>query len=164
MSYPTLPAAIPALALRENWSSQPIDPLVRTDLDDGGTALERKFSRVPVLYSLAWRLDGGQYDLFMDFWLRDLDAGRHWFLCPIVEGLRERMQVVRIFGEPPRAGSPANGIFEVSFQAELRELEGLNFAERIALDAWIVSDRDVTDLIADLTPVVAALEAMPRWP
>lgn len=163
MTYPMLPSGIKACALREQWSMQPIDPLRRTDLDDGGVAVERKFHRLPALYTIRFELNGFQYDLMVDFWARDLNAGASWFLCPIAEGSRERLQVVRMHGEPFRATAPANGVFAYEWTCEVRDLPRMSDAERIALNIWLEQEDQVADLLIELPPLIAKLEAVPEW-
>lgn len=164
MTYPTLPSVIPAGALRQPWGVTPIDPLRRTQLDDGAVALERKFSRLPGLYTIVFELSGPEFDIMMNFWQCDLNAGQSWFLCPIAEGMRERVQLVRMGPSPWQGGSPANGVYHFSWQAEVRELPTLTQAERIAVDAWLQCERDVDELIIELNTLFPDIEEVPYWP
>lgn len=163
MSYPSLPPVIKACTLREPWSLAPVDPLRRTPMDDGATAVERKFSRLPGIYSIVFEVDGAQYDVLVDFWRRELDAGANWFYCPIVEGMRERVQVVRMFDGPFQATSPAQGVFRYTWQAEVKDIPALTQGERIAVDTWLLSDRDIDDVTAALAPVEGKLAQVLAW-
>lgn len=163
MSYPSLPDVIKACTLREPWSLSPVDPLSRTPMDDGATAVERKFSRLPGIYSIVFEIDGAQYDILVDFWRRELDAGANWFYCPITEGMRERVQLVRMFEGPFRAASPFPGIFSYSWQAEVRDIPALTQGERIAVDSWLQSGREIDDLIAALSPLPGKMAQVIAW-
>jgi hypothetical protein len=166
MSYPILPRVVPACALRDDWSLSPVDPLRRTELDDGNFAVERRLHRLPGRQTLSWRMTGPQFDVLVAFWKRDLDGGVAWFQCPIVEGSRTELRLVRFSASPPWTGtSPANGIFRFSFEAELREIPHLNddelMATIVSIDAATPAELD--GLIQQLTTVVDDLEGLILW-
>lgn len=164
MTIPVLPSVIPACALRPDWSVSPVDPLRREEMDDGYLTVTRRLSRLAGMQTLVWEMTGEAFDLLVAFWADDLDAGAKYFYCPVVEGSRTCMRMVRMSGNPPWQGSsPANGVYRFAFEAELREIPLLTFGERAATEAWLLAGQDVSGIIDGLTPIVTALEALPTW-
>lgn len=164
MSYPVLPPQIPACALRDEWSVRPINPLRRTEMDDGQIAVERRLSRLGGIQTLAWEMGGREFDLLVAFWQQDLNGGEAWFRAPVVEGSRTVARLMRFASDPPWQGtSPANGWFRFSFEAELRELPALSQAERIALEVALADGSAPGDFADQLEPIVAAFEELPTW-
>lgn len=162
MSVPTLPPGVPGLALRDGWGVSPIDPLRRTDMDDGAVALERRFHLVRTLYAIAWELNAAQFDLVQVWWADVLDGGTKWFLAPVVEGLRSEARQVR-FTKPPAITSPACGIYLLTGEVETADLPRMTPAERMATEVWLTRAGDVQSIIDQLTAINAVLDGMEPW-
>lgn len=164
MSYPSLPSQIPACALRDDWSMRPVNPLRRTEMDDGQIAVERRLSRLGGIQTLSWEMSGAQFDLLVAFWADDLNGGESWFRAPVVEGIRTVPRLMRFASDPPWQGiSPANGWFRFSFEAELRDLPLLSMAERMALEAYLLDPSGLETFCDELEPIVTVLEELPTW-
>ena len=164
MTYPTIPSQIPACALREDWSMRPVNPLRRTEMDDGHIAVERRMSRLSGIQTLSWEMQGPQFDLLVAFWAEDLNGGESWFHAPVVEGTRTVPRLMRFASDPPWQGtSPANGWFRFTFEAELRDVPVLALAERMALECWLAEPEVLWLFNAALEPIVAAFEDLPTW-
>lgn len=165
MIYPSLPAVIPACALRGEWMLAPVDPARRTEMDDGYVAVERRLSRLSGTQRLVWEMTGPALDLLIAFWADDLNGGTAWFTAPVIEGSRTELRLIRMTGgQPPwQATSVAGGVFRFAFDAEIRDLPLLSAAERMAVEQWLARDRDVTQLIADLTVITDRIEDLASW-
>lgn len=164
MSYPTLPPQIPACALREDWSMRPVNPLRRTEMDDGNISVERRMSRLSGIQTLSWEMRGPQFDLLVAFWAEDLNGGESWFHAPVVEGIRTVPRLMRFSSDPPWQGtSPANGWFRFTFEAELRDVPLLSLSERMTLEAWLADPDGITAFNDALEPIVAVFEELPTW-
>ena len=112
-----------------------------------------------------WRLTAAQYELFGDFWERDLSKGTAWFSAPVFEGLRVRNHDARFAAEDPFTPScPSPGVFEVATELELRERPSLTQTERIAIDTALRYPAGLTDIVAAMTAIAAQHEELPSWP
>lgn len=165
MGYPLLPVSLPGFILRSNWNAHPSDPNRRTEMDDGSMAVVRKLNRIRGFQSVTWTLSAAQYDVAVDFWARDLDAGSKWFMVPFVEGMRNRLQVCRFMGgeQPWRASSPANGVFHLSFELEARALPQLTLTERMAVDLYLELAGDTDDIVARMAAINVDLAGLSPW-
>ena len=78
IAYPDIP-----LPLRDGYGFQAVDPLQRTALDSGRARQRRRFTSVPTIASVTWRL--GDVDaMAFEAWYRDaLVDGAEWFEMPL---------------------------------------------------------------------------------
>jgi hypothetical protein len=151
-------------ALRQDWSMRPVNPLRRTEMDDGMIAVERRMSRLSGIQTLSWEMSGAQFDLLVAFWAEDLNGGESWFQAPVVEGTRTVPRLVRFAADPPWQGtSPAGGWFRFAFEAELRDIPLLSLSERMALEAYIADPAGIEAFCDALEPIVEVFEELPSW-
>lgn len=134
------PNALPARVLREGWSVRPVSPLRRTEMDDGAIAVTRRFARVRTVLPVRWEMTADQFEVFKDFWLRDLGAGQAWFDAPVFLGFAAVVKRVRFASADPvwTAESPAPGIVFVAAELEMSDMPALTDAERAAFEANLI--------------------------
>lgn len=161
----TLPGYLPQCSLRTDWTLSPINPNRRTEMDDGETAVSRRFSRIGGTMGMGWELDGAQFAVAQDFWARDLNGGASWFLAPVFLGLEPVIAQCRFSSDPPwTASSPKNGVIKMTFELDIRELTVLSPAQRMALNIWLDAREDIDGVTAALKRISTALEDLPQWP
>lgn len=133
------PAGMPGKLLRDGWGMTPQSPLKRTEMDDGSVAVTRRFHRVRTTFQVRWDMTPVQFEVFKDFWLRDLDGGRAWFDAPVFTGTAEETLTVRFARiDPPwEAVSPRPGLIEVRAELEIADLPALSDEDRATLEGQL---------------------------
>ena len=81
----TYPAALPAPAA-EGYGIEPIDPVIRTDMDAGPIRARRRYTNAPSRVSVTWVLTRQQFAVFEAWHKHTLQDGAASFSCPMDNG------------------------------------------------------------------------------
>lgn len=76
------PTKLP-IPLQSGYSLQTVSPLQRTDLDSGRARQRRRFTSVPTMVSVLWRMKDGEAQVFEGFFRWTIKDGSKWFNCPL---------------------------------------------------------------------------------
>lgn len=136
---PVWPSALPARVLRDGFGLQPQSPNRRTEMDDGAVAVTRRYARIRTVLSVRWEMSARQFEVFKDFWRKDLNGGAAWFDAPVFLGYVTVTRRVRFASDPPwQVTSPAAGIYFVNAELELADLPALTDSERTGFETDLV--------------------------
>lgn len=75
------PEELPCMLLGS--TSEPVDPQLRTPMQNGRTFVRRGFTAVPENFAARWILDDDQASIFEAFYWETLQAGTLWFNMPV---------------------------------------------------------------------------------
>ncbi|ENF0685190.1 TPA: hypothetical protein ACRMX2_003751 [Pseudomonas aeruginosa] len=112
--------------LREGYGFNPVSPLARTELQSGRARQRRRFTSVPTMASVRWRLTDTEAMLF-EAWFRDqLVDGSQWFECPLKtpetpNGLRTYIARFTDIYDGPDLVSGSLSLWDFTATLELRE-------------------------------------------
>ena len=105
-------------------SFSPENPQLSTKMESGRTIVRRKFTAVPVKFSLKWVMTDSQAVEFESFYKNILKDGSEWFMMKMLTPQGRQLRKVRfdgIYSGPNRINSGGNvkGYWEYSSKMEM---------------------------------------------
>lgn len=138
----------------EGYGVEPMDSILRTDMESGPARQRRRYTQVPTRIPVRWRFTAWQFAVFEGWFVSRAKAGGEWFTISLLGGLGMTEHEARFQGQgsaPYRAtatrGGPGAGArWVVTSVLEIRERPVLS-AE--ALDV-VLAVADVPGLLSSI--------------
>ena len=127
MALAEYPSGLPLPLLLSGYT-QHVSPLMRTQMASGRARQRRRFTSVPSMQRVTWRMNQVQAQLFEAWFRHTLTDGADWFSCRLHTPLGAKEYECRftdIYDGPKRLGFTA---YEFSAELELRERQTLDKA------------------------------------
>ena len=93
---PVWPASLP-LPRRNDYALEPVDPVVRSEMESGPARQRRRFSAYPTRIPVRWSMSDGQFAVFEAFYRNILD-GQEWFDTDLINGIGRTTYSARFAG------------------------------------------------------------------
>lgn len=133
------PALLP-LPTFQGYGIEPLDSVLRTDMEQGAARQRQVYTKVPERISVRWRFSLWEYALFRSWYRYKAKAGAEWFTITLLTGLGMAGHEVRFAGQgkaPYRAVPNRGQYWIVTSVLEVRESPDLSEA---ALDIALAED------------------------
>ena len=118
----TWPTTLPA-PMAQGYSIDPIDPVIRTDMEVGAVRARRRTAARQDKVSVAWAFDETQLDTFRDWFDDDATGaagGSAWFYIDLRIGAGGTTTEEARFTGPFKAAMVSGGRWQVSATLEIR--------------------------------------------
>ncbi len=119
LSYPsTLPSPN-----QPKYSLQPVDPVVRTNMDSGSPRQRRRFTVYPTQIQVEWLYTEAEMATFEAWFDLTVNSGESWFNIDLINGLSITTYEARFVGQgknPWRADMQPGNAYLVSTVLEVR--------------------------------------------
>lgn len=90
------PATLPA-PNQTKYSLQPVDPVIRTQMDSGSPRNRRRFTTYPTRIPVEWLFTEAQMAVFESWFDNTVNSGESWFNVNLINGLSVSAYEARFF-------------------------------------------------------------------
>ena len=94
---PTWPASLP-LPRRDDYALEPVDPVVRSEMESGPARQRRRFTTYPTRIPVRWSMTDGQFAVFEAWHAQDVSDGQDWFTTDLLNGVGRTSYQARFAG------------------------------------------------------------------
>ncbi len=138
----------------EGYSIEPLDVILRTDMESGPARQRRRFTQAPTKLPVRWRFTAHEFMVFESWFKNKAKAGGAWFSVTLLGGLGMTDHEARFVGRgqapynaQPHRGGPGDGArWIVTSALEVRDRPVLS---EEALD--IVLNEDALALLSTIS-------------
>ncbi len=136
------PATLPA-PNQAKYALQPVDPVIRTQMDSGSPRNRRRFTTYPTRIPVEWLFTEAEMATFESWFDNTVNSGESWFNVNLINGLSVSSYEARFYGSngnPWKASMQPGNSYVVSAILEVKSRPILDATYLAVLTAYDPND------------------------